>query len=112
MRARPLAGHTCIPPMESTRYCPWATAREARDQLGVSERTLARWRASGLFQPGQHWRRKFPSPNSPVQYHLEQCQAVMSEATARSAHLLEPSHVSTRTPQKKHRTQPVRQRKP
>ena len=72
--------------MESTRHCAWATAREARDQLGVSERTLARWRASGLFQPGQHWRRKFPSPNSPVQYHLEQCQAVMSEATARSAH--------------------------
>ena len=94
--------------MESTRHCAWATAREARDQLGVSERTLARWRASGLFQPGQHWRRKFPSPNSPVQYHLEQCQAVMSEATARSAHLLEPSHASARTPQKTHRTQPVR----
>ena len=75
--------------MESTRYCPWATAREARDQLGVSERTLARWRSSGLFQAGQHWRRKFPSANSPVQYHLEQCQAVMSEATARSAYLLE-----------------------
>jgi len=50
--------------MESTRHCAWATAREARDQLGVSERTLARWHASGLFQPGQHWRRKFPSPNS------------------------------------------------
>ena len=83
-------------------------AREAHDQLGVSERTLARWRATGLFQPGQHWRRKFPSPNSPVQYHLDQCQAVMSEATARSAHHLEPSHVSARTPHKTHRTQPVR----
>ena len=53
--------------MESTRYCPWATAREARDQLGVSERMLARWRTYGRFQAGQHWRRKFPSPNSPVQ---------------------------------------------
>ena len=84
--------------MESTRYCPWATAREARDQLGVSERTLARWRSSGLFQPGQHWRRKFPSANSPVQYHLEQCQAVMSEATARSAYLLESSVVIAKRP--------------
>ena len=44
MRPRPLAGHTCILPMETTRHCLWATAREARDQLGVSERTLARFR--------------------------------------------------------------------
>ncbi len=96
--------------MESTRHCPWATAREARDQLGVSERTLARWRASGLFQAGQHWRRKFPSPNSPVQYHLDHCQNAMSEATARSAHLLEPSVTSGRTQQKTHRAKPVRRR--
>ena len=96
--------------MESTRYCPWATAREARDQLGVSERTLARWRSSGLFQAGQHWRRKFPSANSPVQYHLEQCQAVMSEATARSAYLLEPSVVIAKRPDTTHRSKSVRLR--
>jgi hypothetical protein len=96
--------------MQSTRYCPLATASEARDHLGVSERTLVRWRSSGLFQAGQHWRRKFPSANSPVQYHLEQCQAVMSEATARSAHLLEPSVVIAKRPQKMHRSKPVRLR--
>lgn len=77
--------------MESTRPCPWATARQARQELGVSERTLSRWRTGGLLEPGQHWRRKFPSPNSPVLYHLERCQSAMEEATARTAALLEPS---------------------
>jgi hypothetical protein len=75
--------------MQTTRSCAWATAREARDQLGVSERTLARWRSSGLFHPGEHWRRKFPSANSPVLYNLEHCQSAMNEATARCAAGLE-----------------------
>ncbi|MEA5424689.1 helix-turn-helix domain-containing protein [Synechococcus sp. CCY9202] len=75
--------------MHSCRPGLWATAREAREHLGVSERTLARWRNSGLFRAGQHWRRKFPSPNSPVLYHLEHCQVAMSKATARQADLLE-----------------------
>jgi hypothetical protein len=64
----------------------------------------------GLEQAGQHWRRKFPSPNSPVQYHLDHCQNAMSEATALSAHLLEPSVKSARSQQKTHRAKPVRQR--
>ena len=77
--------------MESTRPCPWATARLARQELGVSERTLSRWRTGGLLEACQHWRRKFPSPNSPVLYHLERCQSALEEATARTAALLEPS---------------------
>jgi len=67
----------------------WADAREARLCLGVSERTLARWRAAGLLIPGKHWRRKFPSSNSPVLYHLPLCEEAMREATARSAAGLE-----------------------
>ena len=82
-----------MPIETSPRVHPWATAREARESLGVSERTLARWRHAGLLKPGQHWRRKFPSPNSPVLYRFDQCEAAMNEATARSAHLLEPSVV-------------------
>ena len=70
--------------------------------------TLAGWRSSGLFQVGQHWQRTFPSANSPVEYHLEQCQVVMSEATARSTHLLEPSMVTSRWPQATRRSKPVR----
>ncbi len=76
--------------MTSQPLCRWATAREAREHLGVSEVTLARWRKSGLLKPGRDWRRKFPSHNSPVLYELESCQSVMSEATARSVELLEP----------------------
>ena len=69
--------------------CLWATAREAREQLGVSEVTLARWRKSGLLRPGKEWRRKFPSGNSPVLYQVEACQHVMNEAAARSVDLQE-----------------------
>jgi hypothetical protein len=42
-----------------------------------------------LAQGGVHWRRKFPSANSPVLYHLHRCNDAMSEATARTPHLLE-----------------------
>jgi hypothetical protein len=72
------------------RVGPWATAREARDLLGVSERTLTRWRKASLLKPGEHWRRKFPCSNSPVLNHLQHCEQTMNEASARSAHLLEP----------------------
>jgi hypothetical protein len=68
-----------------TRAC----ARVARDHLGVSERTLARWRGCGLLKAGKHWRRKFPTGNSPVLYHLTLCEEAMGEATARSACELE-----------------------
>lgn len=77
--------------MTSQQPCPWLTAREARERLGVSEITLARWRRSGLLRAGRDWLRKFPTPRSAVLYHLDQCEAVMNEATARSIHLLEPS---------------------
>jgi hypothetical protein len=75
--------------MEHHHRKAWATARDAREELGISERTLARWRASGLLKPGKHWRRKFPTPNSPVLYPLPSCEETMGEATARSADLLE-----------------------
>jgi hypothetical protein len=67
----------------------WADARAAGQLLGVSEKTLSRWRKAGLFKAGVHWRRKFPSTNSPVLYHLENCNEAMNEATARTPHLLE-----------------------
>ena len=67
----------------------WLDARAHGTALNVSERTLCRWRKAGLFKPGLHWRRKFPSANSPVLYHLERCNEAMSEATARSPHLRE-----------------------
>jgi hypothetical protein len=67
----------------------WACARVARDHLGVSEKTLARWRGCGLLKAGKHWRRKFPTGNSPVLYHLGLCEEAMGEATARAASFLE-----------------------
>jgi hypothetical protein len=67
----------------------WASSRAAADQLGVSERTLHRWRAASLLKPGTHYRRKFPAPNSPILYDLEAVEAVMREAAARSPQFLE-----------------------
>lgn len=67
----------------------WASSRAAADQLGVSERTLHRWRAASLLKPGTHYRRKFPAPNSPILYDLEAVEAVMREAAARSPEFLE-----------------------
>ncbi len=67
----------------------WASSRAAADQLGMSERTLHRWRTAGLLKPGAHYRRKFPAPNSPLLYDLEAVEAVMREATARDPRFLE-----------------------
>lgn len=73
----------------STIRAQWLDARATGSALGVSEKTLSRWRKAGLLKAGIHWRRKFPSPNSPVLYQLELCCQAMSEATARCAALLE-----------------------
>ena len=72
-----------------TTPTPWATARVAADYLGVSERTLARWRSAQLLKPGQHWRRKFPTTNSPILFHLPLTEAAMAEAAARNPDALE-----------------------
>ena len=72
-----------------TTLALWASSRAAADQLGVSERTLHRWRAASLLKPGVHYRRKFPAANSPILYDLEAVEAVMREAAARSPEFLE-----------------------
>jgi hypothetical protein len=85
-----------------TTSSPWAVQRLAADGLGISERTLHRWRAAGLLEPGKHFRRKFPNPNSPLLYHLERCEEAMNEACARQPERLElapdRSSQSTRRP--------------
>jgi hypothetical protein len=50
--------------------------------FGISERTLHRWRAAGLLKPGEHDRRTFPNPNSPLLYHLEKCEQAMATTRA------------------------------
>lgn len=75
--------------------CPWAPQRDAAARLGISERTLHRWRSAGLLKPGEHWRRKFPNPNSPLLYHLERCEQTMSDATARHPGRLEVAPLSS-----------------
>jgi hypothetical protein len=67
----------------------WVPQRVAADELGVSERTLLRWRSAGLLKIGVHYRRKFPASNSPLLYHLEQCDRAMTEAFSRDFRTLE-----------------------
>lgn len=52
----------------------WVSQRVAADYLGVSERTLLRWRQAGYLKPGDHFVRKFSSANSPLVYCLERCE--------------------------------------
>ena len=67
----------------------WVPQRAAADELGVSERTLLRWRSAGLLKIGVHYRRKFPAPNSPLLYQLERCEQAMNDAFARDHRTLE-----------------------
>jgi len=67
----------------------WLNARDAADALGVSERTLLRWRSAGFLKPGTHWRRKFPSPNSSILYDFAACDTAMREAATCLADLVE-----------------------
>jgi hypothetical protein len=78
-----------------TAPCPWAMQREAAARLGISERTLHRWRSADLLQAGVHYRRKFPNPNSPLLYHLECCEQAMNEAAARHPGRLEVAPLSS-----------------
>jgi len=67
----------------------WVPQRVAADDLGISERTLLRWRSVGLLKLGVHYRRKFPNPNSPLLYKLELVEQAMAEAFARDFRKLE-----------------------
>ncbi len=91
LRPRQSRSHVNEPTSEpiTERTQEWLDARSAGRALGVSEKTLCRWRKAELFKAGVHWRRKFPSTNSPVLYHLERCNKAMNEAIARPASLME-----------------------
>ncbi len=67
----------------------WLPQRAAADQLGISERTLLRWRSAGFLKLGVHYRRKFPAPNSPILYDLALCDQAMTQACSRDARTLE-----------------------
>jgi len=85
----PIAGPVVVWPNTMPVLAHWVGSRAAADALAVSERTLHRWRSSGLLKPGVHWRRKFPTANSPLLYDIAAVETVMRDATARCARLLE-----------------------
>lgn len=49
----------------------WVSTKEIANYLEVSEKTLQRWRKTGLLKLGIHWRRKFPTTNRYIVYHLD-----------------------------------------
>lgn len=67
----------------------WANGSNTAYALGISERTLTRWRSTGLLKPGRHWRRKFPNKNSPVLYDIPSVELLMREVAARDINYLE-----------------------
>jgi hypothetical protein len=72
-----------------TAHTQWKSSRQVADYFGISERTLCRWRQTGLFELGKHYRRKFRNPNSPLLYSLELCDQAMNDACARDVRTLE-----------------------
>ena len=75
----------------------WVAQRAAADHLGISERTLLRWRSAELLRPGVHFRRKFPNPNSPLLYRLDLVEEQMNAAFIRDHRSLELSNSSDET---------------
>ena len=60
---------------------PWVTEEEASLRLGVTEKTLRKWREIGYLKPGTHWR---SAPNETqiawkpiVIYHLSWCKEMI-----------------------------------
>ncbi len=94
--------------MASMSTTPWRMQRETADALAVSERTLHRWRSAGLLRAGHHYRRKFPSANSPLLYHLERCEETMSQACALGPAIESAPEGSRERPIESHRPAPTR----
>ena len=75
--------------MSVTNSSFWVGQRAASDHLGISERTLLRWRSANLLKLGVHFRRKFPNPNSPLLYRLDLVEKEMNAAFTREYKTLE-----------------------
>ena len=58
----------------------WVSTKVIAEYLEVSEKTLQRWRTSGLLKIGIHWRRKFPSTKRYLLYNLELVERVLINA--------------------------------
>ena len=57
----------------------WLTTQEAAEHFRVSARTLQRFRVQGLLKSGLHFRRKFPTTNSPYLYNRETVEQTLSQ---------------------------------
>ena len=60
-------------------FLNWVSQRVAADYLGVSERTLLRWRKAGYLKLGDHYVRKFPTPTSHLVYSLSRCEEMRNQ---------------------------------
>lgn len=69
----------------------WMGSRQAARALGMSERTLRKWRAGGVLKPGEHYRRKGPNARSELIYNVQACEAAMGAFTTETA--IELGHV-------------------
>ena len=68
---------------------PWVSQRKAADFLGMSERTLLRYRQTGVLQSGEHYRRKFMNSRSALLYNLPATDSAITAQFARDPCTLE-----------------------
>tara|TARA_S200000501_G_C20142998_1_gene448039 strand:- start:86 stop:310 length:225 start_codon:yes stop_codon:yes gene_type:complete len=67
----------------------WISTKETAIYLGISEKTLQRWRKIGFLKYGIHYRRKFPTSNSHLLYQIELTEQTMIDACAKDPRTLE-----------------------
>jgi len=60
----------------------WLATKQAAKYLGISERTLRKWRSSEYWEAGTHYRRKGPNPHSEMIFDVRACEAAISDFTA------------------------------
>ncbi len=72
---------------------PWVSSIEASQYLGVSPKTLERWREVGYLRPGTHWRSAPNSESIPwtpeVIYNKSWCKEKMDYCRSHDAQINE-----------------------
>ena len=68
---------------------PWVSGKHASKELGVSEKTLQRWREVGYLKSGTHWRIAYKlktlSTKSHEIYHMQWCKEEINYWLAQDA---------------------------
>lgn len=67
-----------------TTQSQWVTTAQASQHLGISRETMRKLRHRGVFKPGQHFRRWSCMDRGPLQWHLDNVEAAITNWSRRN----------------------------